>query len=58
MLSYLDIYPVELPCRYQDKIAQYDIVYIITNIPLENNILKHKNLKMKLGKRSVDELMK
>lgn len=34
MLNYLDGYPVELPCRYNNKIACYTQVYIITNIPL------------------------
>lgn len=35
MLNYLDGYPLELPCRYNNKIACYTDVYIITNIPLE-----------------------
>lgn len=34
MLNYLDGYPLELPCRYANKIACYTNVYIITNIPL------------------------
>ena len=34
MLNYLDIYPLSLPCRYANKIAMYDTVYIITNIPI------------------------
>lgn len=34
MLSYLDGYPVELPCRYVNKIACYTKVYIISNISL------------------------
>lgn len=36
MLNFLDIYPLELPCRYQNKQACYNQVYIISNIPLEN----------------------
>ncbi len=36
MLNYLDGYPLELPCRYANKIACFTKVYIITNIPLEN----------------------
>lgn len=36
MLNYLDGYPVELPCRYTNKVACYTKVYIITNIPLEH----------------------
>lgn len=35
MLNYLDGYPLTLPCRYADKVACYTKVYIISNIPLE-----------------------
>lgn len=35
MLNYLDGYPVDLPCRYADKVACYTKVFIISNIPLE-----------------------
>lgn len=35
MLVYLDGYPVNLPCRYADKVACYNEVYILSNIPLE-----------------------
>ena len=34
MLNYLDGYPLTLPARYGDKIACFDTVYIISNIPL------------------------
>jgi len=34
MLNYLDIYPLILPARYNDKIACYTKVYITSNIPL------------------------
>lgn len=34
MLNYLDGYPLELPCRYANKVACYTQVYIITNIDL------------------------
>lgn len=34
MLNYLDGYPLELPCRYNNKYACYTKVYIISNIPL------------------------
>lgn len=36
MLNYLDGYPLELPCRYHNKIACYTQVYLISNIPLES----------------------
>ncbi len=35
MLNYLDGYPLTLPARYSNKIACFDTVYIVTNIPLE-----------------------
>ena len=35
MLNYLDGYPLDLPCRYNNKIACYTKVFIISNIPLE-----------------------
>ncbi|WP_130868382.1 replication protein [Intestinimonas massiliensis (ex Afouda et al. 2020)] len=35
MLSYLDGYPLLLPCRYADKTACYTKVYVVSNIPLE-----------------------
>lgn len=35
MLTYLDGYPVMLPCRYSNKVALFDTVYFATNIPIE-----------------------
>jgi hypothetical protein len=35
MLKYLDCYPLMLPCRYADKVACYTTVFLISNIPLE-----------------------
>lgn len=35
MLNYLDIYPLMLPARYNDRVACYTKVYITSNIPLE-----------------------
>ncbi len=34
MLKYLEGYPVWLPCRYNDKVACFTSVYIVSNIPL------------------------
>lgn len=42
MLHYLDGYPLELPCRFVDKVACYTKVYIVTNIPLEQ---QYKNVQ-------------
>ena len=35
MLNYLDGYPVDLPCRYANKVACYTKVFIISNISFE-----------------------
>ena len=35
MLNYLDIYPLMLPARYNDRVACYTTVYITSNLPLE-----------------------
>lgn len=36
MLNYLDGYPLELPCRYVNKIACYTKVFLLSNIPLSD----------------------
>lgn len=36
MLNFLDGYPLDLPCRYNNKIACYTKVYIISNISLND----------------------
>ncbi|MCL2630808.1 MAG: replication protein [Firmicutes bacterium] len=40
MLNYLDIYPLTLPARYQDRIACYTKVYIISNISIDKQYTK------------------
>lgn len=35
MLKYLDGYPILLPCRYEDRVAAFTEVYIVSNIPIE-----------------------
>lgn len=35
MLNYLDCYIHQLPCRYANKVSQWNKIYIITNIALE-----------------------
>lgn len=45
MLNYLDIYPLYLPARYNDRIACYTQVYLTSNISLDEqykNIQKQK----------------
>lgn len=39
MLMYLDGYPVMLPCRYNDKVACYTKVYILSNRDLKEQYL-------------------
>jgi len=40
MLNYLDGYPLELPCRYSNKVACYTKVFIISNISLDQQYLR------------------
>ena len=42
MLNYLDIYPLNLPARYNDRTACYQTVYITSNIPLSE---QYKNVQ-------------
>lgn len=35
MLNYLDGYPLELPCRYSNKVACFTKAYLVTNLALE-----------------------
>ena len=35
MLNFLDVYPLYLPARYNDRIACYTKVYLTSNIPLD-----------------------
>lgn len=43
MLNYLDGYPLELPCRYNNKIACFTKVYLISNIPFPE---QYHNIKV------------
>lgn len=46
MLKLIDGYPVELPCRYNNKTACYTKIFIISNIPLSQqycNIQMHEH---------------
>ena len=45
MLNYLDIYPIMLPARYNDKVACFTKVFITSNLPLNQQyivIQEHK----------------
>jgi hypothetical protein len=36
MLNWLDGYPIDLPCRYQDRPAEFTRVFIVSNWPLHD----------------------
>lgn len=60
MLKYLDGYPLDLPCRYNDKTACYTKVYVISNIPFEQqypNIQKDEPETFKAFKRRFDNIL-
>lgn len=42
MLNYLDGYPLQLPCRYANRTACYTKVFLISNVPLEE---QYKNIQ-------------
>lgn len=42
MLNYLDVYPLRLPARYNNKVACYTKVYITSNVPFENQYAEYK----------------
>ena len=50
MLNYLDIYPIMLPCRYNDKVACYTKVYITSNVSLDE---QYYDLRCQLKYRAV-----
>ena len=60
MLNYLDIYPLNLPARYSDRVACYTEVYITSNISLENqykDIQKKRPEQWKAFLRRIDKVI-
>lgn len=43
MLNYLDVYPIRLPARYNNKVACYTRVFITSNVPFESQYAEIKN---------------
>jgi hypothetical protein len=43
MLNYLDGYPLELPCRYMNRVACYTKVFIISNIDFTDQYIEVQN---------------
>lgn len=59
MLNYLDGYPVELPCRYANKVACYTKVYLVSNIPLHEqypNVQQNEPESWKAFNRRIHEV--
>lgn len=59
MLTYLDGYPVMLPCRYSDKVALFDTIYFATNIPIEQqyeNVQLYEPEAFKAFLRRINEI--
>ena len=59
MLNYLDGYPVELPCRYANKVACYTKVYLVSNIPLDEqypNVQQNEPESWKAFNRRIHEV--
>lgn len=50
MLNYLDIYPIQLPSRYYNKVACYNIVYIVSNWKLEDQYIEVQKEKFESWK--------
>lgn len=50
MLNYLDIYPITLPARYNNKVACYTHVFITSNIPFDS---QYSELKLDLNRIAV-----
>lgn len=56
MLNFLDGYPVELPCRYTNKVACYTKVFLISNIPLDEqypNVQKEEHSSWEAFRRRI-----
>lgn len=47
MLNYLDIYPIMLPARYNDKVACFTKVYITSNLPINRQYVAAQEHKPK-----------
>jgi hypothetical protein len=54
MLNLLDGYPLRLPARYNDKVAQYTKVYIISNVTFDK---QYPNIQ-KYSKETYDALLR
>lgn len=44
MLNYLDVYPLNLPARYSDRVACYTKVYLTSNRPIEEQYISAQQM--------------
>ena len=51
MLNYIDGYCVELPCRYHNKVSQWTQVYIVSNLPFEEQYPSFQDHHASVGKK-------
>ena len=51
MLNYLDGHPVELPARYANQFAKFTKVFIVTNIPIDDQFVSFHNGHESEGKK-------
>ncbi len=57
MLRYLDIYGCELPARFSNTYVAYDTVYIISNIPLNEQYQYEDNNTFNAFLRRIDKVL-
>jgi len=60
MLNYLDIYPIELPARYNNKVACYTKVFLTSNMDLKDlypNIKRRENKTWLAFMRRINKVM-
>ncbi|MFI3167080.1 MAG: replication protein [Bacillota bacterium] len=60
MLNLLDGYPLELPCRYANKVACYTKVFILSNIPIHeqySKLLKEREETWQAFKRRIHKIL-
>lgn len=51
MLNYIDGYCVELPCRYHNKVSQWEEVYIVSNLPFNEQYPSFQDEFVSVGKK-------
>lgn len=60
LISYLEAYPLRLPARYSDKVACYDTVWIVSELPLEEQYVSVQRSSPRLWRsllRKIDRVV-